>query len=193
MSSAERVLVVAPHPDDETIGVGGTIARHAAAGAHVTVAIMTGHGSEGAHPIWPEGHWDAVTQEAQRACDILGVADIVYANLPAVTIADMPLWKLNQATQKLLEQCNPTTLYVPFPNDLHKDHRELFHSFSIAWRPSSEVGRQVRDIYCYEVQSETHWNIPYVEAGFLPNTFVDVSDHMDQKLEALRRLVLSNF
>jgi LmbE family N-acetylglucosaminyl deacetylase len=77
-------------------------------------------------------------------------------------------------------------MYVPFPFDLHKDHREIFHSFSVAWRPSSTVGVGVREVYAYEVLSETHWNIPYVEAGFLPNVWVDISEHLDTKLEAMK-------
>jgi LmbE family N-acetylglucosaminyl deacetylase len=76
-------------------------------------------------------------------------------------------------------------LYVPFPFDLHKDHREVFHSVSVAWRSSSTTGRGIREIYCYEVQSETHWNAPYLEPGFLPTRFVDVSDTLEVKLRAL--------
>jgi len=186
MSSAERVLVVAPHPDDETIGVGGTIAKHAAAGDHVTVAIMTGHGSEEPHPIWAPEHWNVVNEEARRACATLGVSEVIFADLPAVVVADMPMWQLNKAAAAVVEQVGPTVLYVPFPHDLHKDHRELFHAFSVAWRTSSVAGRSIKLVSCYEVQSETHWNIPYVESGFLPDTWIDISEHVDTKNSALR-------
>ena len=65
------------------------------------------------------------------------------------------------------------------------DYRDVFYSLSVAWRPSSAVGRKIRDIYCYEVQSETHWNIPYVEPGFLPSMWMDIGDTLEVKLEAL--------
>jgi LmbE family N-acetylglucosaminyl deacetylase len=94
------------------------------------------------------------------------------------------VWKLNRVTAGIVERARPEVLYAPFPFDLHKDHREVFHSLSVAWRPS-ETGRAIREVYCYEVQSETHWNAPHVEAGFVPTTFVDVSETLQTKLRAL--------
>ena len=73
----------------------------------------------------------------------------------------------------------------PFPFDLHKDHGETFHALSVAWRTSSPTGCKIKSVYCYEVQSETHWNAPYLEAGFLPNTWVDITAHLETKLRAL--------
>jgi LmbE family N-acetylglucosaminyl deacetylase len=96
------------------------------------------------------------------------------------------VWKLNAVTARVVETVRPDVVYVPFPFDLHKDHREIFHSMSVAWRPSTEVGGRIREIYSYETLSETHWNIPYVEGGFLPNTWVDISEYLEKKLEALR-------
>jgi LmbE family N-acetylglucosaminyl deacetylase len=179
------VLVVAPHADDETIGVGGTIARHARDGDHVTVAVVTGHGDDAPHPLWPRSVWERVRGEARGACGILGVEDLVFEEVPAALVADQPVWKLNRVTAGIVERARPEVLYAPFPFDLHKDHREVFHSLSVAWRPSSETGRAIREVYCYEVQSETHWNAPYLEPGFLPTTFVDVSETLETKLRAL--------
>jgi LmbE family N-acetylglucosaminyl deacetylase len=188
MSSASgprRVLVIAPHADDETIGLGGTIARHAGEGDEVTVAVVTGHGNDGPHPLWPASVWDAVRGEAREACRILAVKALLFEEVPAVLVADQPVWKLNRVTGGIVERVKPDVLYVPFPFDLHKDHREVFHSLSVAWRSSSATGRGIREIYCYEVQSETHWNVPYVEPGFLPSRWVDISDTLDAKLKAL--------
>ncbi len=183
-ASARRVLVVAPHPDDETIGLGGTIARHAREGDEVHVAVVTGHG-EGKHPLWPPSRWETVRAEARTACRRLGVAELKFEEVPAALVADQPVWQLNKVTDAIVAGVQPDVLYVPFPLDLHKDHREVFHSLSVAWRPSSAIGGRIREIYCYEVQSETHWNIPYVEAGFLPTAWVDIGDTLEAKLEAL--------
>lgn len=179
-----RVLVVAPHADDETLGMGGTIARLVDEGHEVTVAVLTGHGEDEAHPLWPRNLWDQVRAEAGKAMAVLGVERLIFEEIPAVGVADQPIWKLNETTSRVVSKCEPEALYVPFPFDLHKDHRELFHSLSVAWRPSSAVGRAVREIYCYEVQSETHWNIPSVEPGFLPNLWVDISGSLERKLQA---------
>src|SRR5262245_37449596 len=184
MSSARRVLVVAPHADDETIGAGGTIARHVAEGDDVNVAIVTGHGN-GPHPLWPRSVWDTVRGEAARAMAELGVKQLHFDEIPAALVADQPVWKLNKTIGAIVQKLEPEILYVPFPFDLHKDHRETFHALSVAWRTSSPSGRNIKSVYCYEVQSETHWNAPYLEAGFLPNTWVDITAHLETKLRAL--------
>lgn len=180
-----RVLVIAAHADDETLGMGGTIARYAREGHEVIVAVVTGHGEEGPHPLWPREVWDRVRAEARSACAVLDVKQLLFDEVPAAMVADQPLWKLNQVTGAIVERVQPDSLFVPFPFDLHRDHRDVFYSLSVAWRPSSAVGRKIRDIHCYEVQSETHWNIPYVEPGFLPSMWMDIGDTLEVKLEAL--------
>ncbi len=187
MSSADpqRVLVIAPHADDETLGAGGTVARHAREGDLVYVAVVTGHGDDSPHPLWPRSVWDTVRAEAREACRVLGVKELIFEEVPAALVADHAVWKLNRVTGAIVERVQPDVLYVPFPFDLHKDHREVFHSLSVAWRASSPTGRRIREVHCYEVQSETHWNVPYVEAGFLPNRWVDIGATLETKLEAL--------
>ncbi len=180
-----RILVVAPHADDETIGMGGTIARHAREGHEVVVAVVTGHGDDGPHPLWPREVWDRVRAEARTACDVLGVSELLFEEVPAAMVGDQPLWKLNKVIAAIVERAAPDALYVPFPFDLHRDHREVFHSLSVAWRSSSAAGRNIRDIHCYEVQSETHWNAPYLEPGFLPTMWTDIGATLEVKLEAL--------
>jgi LmbE family N-acetylglucosaminyl deacetylase len=185
MPSGRRVLVVAPHADDETIGMGGTIARHAREGDLVHVAVVTGHGGEAPHPVFPRDTWATVRAEARSACDLLGVVDLRFEEVPAVQVADQPVWRLNQVTDGIVDRVKPDVLYVPFPFDLHKDHREVFHSLSVAWRSSSSTGRGIAEIYCYETLSETHWNIPYAEAGFLPSRWVDIGETLETKMRAV--------
>ena len=183
-ASARRILVVAPHADDETLGCGGTIARRAAEGCEVHVAVVTGHGAT-PHPLWPASLWDRIRGEARSAALALGVHRLHFEEVPAALVADQPVWQLNKAIGGLVESIQPDVLYAPFPFDLHKDHREVFHALSVAWRTSSATGRKLRAVYCYEVPSETHWNAPYLEAGFLPNVWVDIAAHLETKLRAL--------
>lgn len=180
-----RVLVVAPHADDDVLGVGGTIARYAAEGHDVVVAILTGHGDEGPHPLGPREIWDVVRGEAKRAHEVLGVKETIFEEIPAVGVADQALWKLNKTTMAVMRAVGPDVVYVPFLYDVHRDHRELTHSFSVAWRPCTEMGRKIRQVFAYETVSETHWNLPYLEPGFFPNHWEDVSGYLDKKLEAL--------
>lgn len=179
------VLVIAPHADDESLGVGGTIARYARQGHDVYVAVMTGPG-EGEHPIFPRSDWDTIRAEAREACKILGVKKLIFREIPAALVSDEPMWKVNREVASVLNEVQPDVLYVPFPFDLHKDHRQLYYACSVAWRPISTTGFNVKEVYAYEVPSETHWNAPYLEPGFLPNVWIDISQTLEAKLAALR-------
>jgi LmbE family N-acetylglucosaminyl deacetylase len=179
-----RVLVVAPHPDDETIAMGGTIAKLATAGAAVTVAVATGAG-EGEHPFIAPEAFTTVHAEAAEAHRILGVTETIYGNLPAVGVAEVPLWERNAEMDRLVQEVQPELLFCPFPYDVHVDHRELFHALTVAWRPVNDTARAIRAILCYEVLSETHWNAPYLEPGFLPTVACDITETLPTKLRAL--------
>ena len=179
-----RVLCLAPHCDDETLGCGGTLARHVADGDDVMVAVITGPG-EGEHPVFPRSAWEAVRAEARSAMNVLGVRELWFENLPAALLADLPKHQLNKAVQALVERARPEVLYLPHPFDLHKDHREVFDAASVAWRPVHELGRGITEIFAYEVLSETAWNAAGIEPGFTPNAWVDISATLDTKLRAL--------
>jgi len=69
---------------------------------------------------------------------------------------------------------------------MHRDHRELVYACNVAWRPVSKIGKRIREIYMYETLSETHWNIQPQEPGFTPNVWVDITDFLDSKINALR-------
>lgn len=182
-----RVLCLAPHCDDETLGCGGTLARLVREGHDVAVAVVTGHGEDAPHPLWPRETWTKVRAECHEAMAVLGVKTLHFAELPAAMLATIPTHVKNRAVHGLIDQVKPEILYVPFAYDLHVDHREVFAAASVAWRPSSELGRGIREIYAYETQSETHWNAGGVEPGFVPNTWVDVSATFDQKKAALAK------
>lgn len=179
-----NVLVLAPHPDDETLGCGGVIARFVAEGHDVTVGIVTGPG-DGEHPFVAQHLFDEVRSELADAMRILGVSKIIFGSIPTTMAADMDRRALNAEVLRIIDAAQPEILFVPFALDLHSDHREIFHAASIAWRPHLDRGRSIREVYCYEVPTETHLNIPYVEQAFVPNMWFDVSDHVETKFAAL--------
>jgi len=179
-----RVLVIAPHADDESLAMGGMIARLVKEGHEVTVAVMTGHGDK-AHPIFASESFDTVREEFKKAMDVLGVTSILFRELPAVVMVDEPIHLINGVTKEVIETVKPERLYVPFAFDLHRDHRELFYSFSVHWRSYLPMGQSIREVYCYETPSETHLSAPYLEPAFVPNVYVDISDFLSVKLEAI--------
>lgn len=177
-------LVVAPHADDEVLGMGGTIARLTQAGQRVVVAVLTGHG-EDEHPLWQRGTWDAVRAEAAAATEILGVSELVFRELPAAMLDHHPGWRTNAAVDELVDEYRPEQLFVPFLHDLHRDHGAIAYSAVVAARPYLPRSRQLRRVAAYETLSETHLAPPYLAPAFQPQLFIDISSTLDLKLQAM--------
>ena len=175
-----RTLVVAPHPDDETLGAGGTIARLAKAGHQVTVAVVT----TGQPPDYSASDVAKVRHEAEQAHAILGVRQTLWLDLPAARLVETPRRALNAALQKAIAQTEPTTMLLPFVGDVHIDHQLTFEAGMVAARPHQAA--YPATILAYETLSETNWNAPYLTPGFLPNVFIDITDTLELKLAAMR-------
>lgn len=172
------VLVVAPHPDDEVLGVGGTMARLAQAGHEVHVALVTA----GRAPRFSPEQAAAVSAEAAAAHAHLGVAATHRLDCPAAELDGMAHADLNLALGGLLTRIAPRSLFVPHPGDVHLDHQLCFLSSMVAARPHGP--RYPTRVLVYETLSETNWNAPYLSPAFLPNLFVDITATLDRKLEA---------
>lgn len=181
---SKKILVIAPHNDDETLGVGATMARAVKEGHSVYVAILTS--IEEGHPVMTPNKAE-VRAETKKAMRILGVKEenVMFRDIPNVLVPEVPIYTVNKVVFDVIESVKPDVLYVPFLNDLHKDHREIVYAAQVAARTTTEFGKNIKEIYMYETLSETHWNIDGVEGGFLPNVYNDVDGYLDIKLEAV--------
>lgn len=175
-----RALVIAPHPDDEVLGCGATIARLSARGAQVDVAVIT----RGKAPDYDAERVEAVEREAQHAHRLLGVHETHWLDFPAAALDSTPHAAMNKAIGSLVEKVRPDTLFIPFVGDVHMDHQLVFLSALVAARPRGD-GTPTR-ILAYETLSETNWNAPYLSPGFVPNIFIDVDGFLEVKLAAFR-------
>lgn len=174
-----RVLVLAPHADDEVLGVGGAMARWASAGHRVQVAVVT----RGGPPLFTDAEEDACRAEAREAHARLGVAETRFLDLPAAGLDSLPQRELNACLGEVLGEARPDELYIPFLGDLHLDHQAVFRAALVAARPN-RTGYP-RRLYAYETLSETNWNAPALTPAFQPNHFVDISLFLEAKLEAM--------
>lgn len=173
-----RALVLAPHPDDEVLGCGGTMARLATQGAEVHVAIVT----KGREPRFTTPGVEAVAREAERAHAVLGVTRTHSIGLPAAELDTLPRADLNAAIAAIVREVQPDTIFLPFVGDLHIDHRLVFEAALVAARPRG--ASYPRRLLAYETVSETNWSAPTLAPAFTPNVFVDIADHIDAKLRA---------
>lgn len=174
-----NVLIIAPHPDDEVLGCGGTICRHVAAGDTVHVLVAT----RGTSELYSDEGVELVRKEARKAHAILGVTETRFFEFPAPALDTIPRYKLARAISDVVQELQVEQLYVPHHGDIHADHFHIYHAALVAARPLGNC--PIRRILAYETISETEWAPPQADAVFYPTVFVDISEFLDKKLEAM--------
>ena len=121
-----NVLVIAPHPDDEVLGCGATMARHAAQGDQVYVLVVT----RGIPELFPPEEIERTRQELRVAHGILGVADSLFLDYPAPKLDTVPEYKLAESISEVIHNVRPDVLYLPHRGDIHKDHKVVYSAVS---------------------------------------------------------------
>ena len=170
-----KVLVIAPHPDDEILGCGGVMAKHAAAGDEIHVVIGTSSQNEAAKAM--------NLSEAEKANKLLGVSDVRFLDFPTVELPHISTRLLTDTINGIVKEYRPNVVYIPFYGDMHTDHRMIADAAMVAVRPVSAPF--VNRILAYETLSETGWNYPTSDKAFIPNCYVDISEYIDAKIAAL--------
>lgn len=174
----KQVLVVAAHPDDEILGMGGTIARHVKQGDEVTVVWVT----DGSSTQYP-GRPDIIERkylEAEAALETLGVRNWIKGGLPDMRLDTIAHVEINQVVADAVDQTEPDTVYSVHP-DVNRDHRAVFESVAVVARP--RPGSRIRRFLTYAPMSSNEWT-PAPESTFTPTWFVDISAEIDAKLRA---------
>lgn len=169
-----QVLVVAAHPDDEVLGLGGTLARHSKRGDRVTVCIAT----RALLPRWSEAYRARKVREQRQVDRRLGIAARVNLGLATTTLNTRPGGELAERVGEVLARTRPGLVYAHFPGDVHGDHAALSRAVLVATRPP----RRIRLLW-YETPSETEWGT----LPFAPNYWVALTARQfARKLAAFR-------
>lgn len=175
-----NILVIAPHRDDEVIGVGGTIAKHSSLGNLVFVCVLT-HGIE---PICSPELDEKIRRECIQADKLLGVKETRFLNFPAAMLETVPRHELNDALVKTVQQIKPDIVYIPSRGDMQLDHKIAVDAAMVALRPKYQ--HVVKKIYAYETLSETGWDIPNTTNEFIPTSYSDITDYLYTKINAMK-------
>lgn len=174
----ERILTVCAHPDDETLGLGGTLKMHAQKGDAIFLLCFS------------DGQFDRDNSEkgvnererqAKKACSILGISDYEFLRYPDQKLDSIPLTDLVKAIERIIDKFRPNILYTHFWGDMNQDHRRVFEASLIAAKPAPKS--IINQFICYETPSSTEWG----NEKFSPNFFVDISDTLDKKIDALEQ------
>jgi len=174
-----KILVLGAHPDDETLGVGGTILKAHSNNSIVDVLIAT----DGASSQYAG---DSTKQSLRSnyfssACEILKINNIFQLDFPDMKLDTIPHIDLNMQISDVIQKGNYDTIFIHHPHDINKDHQILFHSVMVACRP---ILSKTPSIYTYYTVSSSEWGIYESNTIFCPNVFVDISEFIDQKIAA---------
>lgn len=175
-----RVLVFSAHPDDETLGAGGTLARHAEFGDQIMACITT----QAYTPDWNEEAISNARKQATTALETLGVAEIQFLGFPTVKLDTISNKEINDSFSQLVEHFDPQVIYSPSPTDLNNDHRVVAGAAAIASRPIP--GSTRRTLLFFETLSSTEWGRIFLGSCFLPNIYIDISATISTKIAATR-------
>jgi LmbE family N-acetylglucosaminyl deacetylase len=170
-----KILVFAPHNDDEILGVGGTIAKFSQQGDEVYVCEITS--------VEDKAVADMIQQEALQAHKIIGVKQTLFLGLPVVGLKETPTIDLNAELSKVVQNIQPEIAFIPHKGDMHIDHSVVARGAMVALRPVNNP--QLKAIYAYETLSETEWNIPSIDNAFIPNVWSDITKTINLKLQAM--------
>jgi len=176
----KKILVIAAHPDDEVLGCGATIAKHAKSGDEVHVVIM----AEGATsrdeqrlPHLRASELSELERAARSAGEILGSVSLTLHQLPDNRLDSVDLLDLVKLVEQQIDSVKPEIVYTHHAGDLNVDHRRVSEAVAVACRP--QPLQPVKTLLFFEVQSSTEWQVPGSGLPFTPNWYVDVSETLE--------------
>lgn len=181
------ILVVAAHPDDEILGVGGTIARKVSEGQKAYALIL----GEGQTSRWDSRNLadssviETLHQATLEAAEIIGYSQIFFENLPDNRFDSIDFLDVVKKVEHYIRLIQPDSIYTHHGGDLNIDHRITCEAVLTATRPVKNCA--VGEIYEFETLSSTEWNFGKKEISFYPNAFVDINDYFELKCNAIKK------
>ena len=149
-----NILVIAAHPDDEVLGMGGYIAKAVSNGEKVHLLIVTdGSSAQYANSKELTKIIESKKAETKEAARVLGISSIMYGDLPDMKLDTIAHIEINKVIEKAIETVKPDVVFTHFWGDVNKDHQKVYESTLVAVRPVP--GQIVKEVYCYNVPSST--------------------------------------
>jgi LmbE family N-acetylglucosaminyl deacetylase len=190
-----RILIIVAHPDDEVLGMGGTMLKHFRDRDTVTVAYLTtGITSRRSTDFKNSTNYDTSNEEelemkkqikklncdAKSACKILKVKNSIFFNFPDNEMDTISKSEIMKVIKKIVKENKPERIYTSHYGDLNIDHRIVCESVLAV---CESLKTSVKEIFCFEILSSTEWTFPY---KFKPNYFTDIKKEIKQKVKAMK-------
>jgi|UniRef100_A0A7V5XZE9 LmbE family N-acetylglucosaminyl deacetylase len=172
----DKILIVVAHPDDEILGMGGTIAKYAQKKDFYLLILTDGVSARDKKLIKKQ------EANAKKANRFLGVKDIYFLRFSDERLDAYPLLTIIQKIEKIIKTLQPTEVYTHFPYDVNQDHRRTYEAVAVACRPLS--GSSIKRIFTFEIPGSTEW---YYRDKFIPNYYeVLTKKEIDLKINAFK-------
>ena len=192
-----NILILAAHPDDEVLGMGGTIKKFTKQKHNVKIVLFaTGIISRRATNYKNSTQYkvdkktnkkmkeqaDMLRKEAKDAARILGVTDIEFLDFPDNEMDLVSNLQITKEIERIIQKFRPEQVFTHSMFDVNVDHRSLYLATLTATRPKK--GTKIKKVYAFEIPSSTEWYFP---TQFSPNTFVDISKEIKAKIQAIKK------
>ena len=177
-----KILVVSTHPDDETLGAGGTMLRHGAAGDSIAWAIVTA----AFEPRWPPDVIEAKRKEVERVAEHYGVKESFRLEFPTTRLDSVPQIELIDRLREVIAEVSPEIVYLVHGGDVHTDHRAVFTATMSVLKPFYMGRFGVRQVLSFETLSSTDAAPVPFNPPFIPTVFRDITPYIEQKIAIMR-------
>lgn len=176
----KKVLVVAPHADDESLGCGGTILRHIAQGDEVHWLLVTGMSLDSG---FNQEQIEVRESEIEKVTGLYGFKQVHELHLPPASLDCLPKGQIIGAISSVVTAVEPEVIYTVYRNDAHSDHEIVFDAVMSATK--SFRYPYIKRVLAYETISETDFGMKPEDGGFRPNVYFNISKYLERKLEIL--------
>ena len=176
-----RILVIAPHPDDETLGCGGSLLKHKSNGDSLSWLVAT----RGYEPQWSAELLEQKEREISAVAAAYGFDNTFRLNFPTIKLDQIPIEEIISSVRDAITDAKPDCVYVNHGGDVHSDHRVLFEATMSVLKPFYSGKHGVKRVLSYEVFSSTDAAPVNPARAFLPNVFADVTEFLEQKLDIM--------
>ena len=175
MIDKKTVLVISAHPDDETLGAGGTIAKLVKKGYSIYSIIACSE-----NMLNQMQSSENLKNCAKRAAKILGIKKTYFLGFSDQKLDTMPVIQLTKAIEAIVSEIQPEIVFIQHGGDLNFDHKRLFDAGLVAIRPTNKF---IEKVYAFETLSSTEWAFPQT---FSPDTWIDISETLEKKIDAMK-------
>ncbi len=182
----KNILAIVAHPDDEIIGVGGTLRKHVKEGDNVSVLILGDGKTSRKHEYQPleETARNASLTETKNALEVLGIKTFYKEDLPDNRFDSLVLLDIVKIVSDYIEKINPGIIYTHHTGDLNIDHQITSESVIIATRPIQYTA--LEELRMFETLSATEMVGPRHTHVFMPNLFISIEQELEDKLNAMK-------